>query len=106
MTLPTMIAGVDRASTLEWCRRIDEGPWSTLAIGERIAYPNQELWVTLSAGVKSGLLESSTDAESSAARSRCVKPNSRSAKAGKTTGWISFFSSAYPGPSMCSAQVR
>ncbi len=49
MTLPTMIAGVDRASTLEWCRRIDDGPWSTLAIGERIAYPNQELWVTLSA---------------------------------------------------------
>jgi len=49
MTLPTMIAGVDRASTLEWCRRVDAGPWSTLAIGERIAYPNQELWVTLSA---------------------------------------------------------
>lgn len=49
MTLPTMIAGVDRATTLEWCRRIDAGPWSTLAIGERIAYPNQELWVTLSA---------------------------------------------------------
>lgn len=49
MTLPTMIAGVDRATTLEWCRRIDGGPWSTLAIGERIAYPNQELWVTLSA---------------------------------------------------------
>ncbi len=49
MTLPTMIAGVDRASTLEWCRRIEAGPWSTLAIGERIAYPNQELWVTLSA---------------------------------------------------------
>jgi alkanesulfonate monooxygenase SsuD/methylene tetrahydromethanopterin reductase-like flavin-dependent oxidoreductase (luciferase family) len=49
MTLPTMIAGVDRATTLEWCRRVDDGPWSTLAIGERIAYPNQELWVTLSA---------------------------------------------------------
>jgi alkanesulfonate monooxygenase SsuD/methylene tetrahydromethanopterin reductase-like flavin-dependent oxidoreductase (luciferase family) len=49
LTLPTMIAGVDRDTTLAWCRGIDDGPFSTLAIGERIAYPNQELFVTLSA---------------------------------------------------------
>jgi alkanesulfonate monooxygenase SsuD/methylene tetrahydromethanopterin reductase-like flavin-dependent oxidoreductase (luciferase family) len=49
LTLPTMISGVDRDATLEWCRRIDEAPFSTLALGERIAYPNQELFVTLAA---------------------------------------------------------
>ena len=47
LTLPTMITGVDRDTTLEWCRRIDDGPFSTLALGERIAYPNQELVVTM-----------------------------------------------------------
>jgi alkanesulfonate monooxygenase SsuD/methylene tetrahydromethanopterin reductase-like flavin-dependent oxidoreductase (luciferase family) len=49
LTLPTMISGVDREATLEWCRRIDQAPFSTLALGERIAYPNQELFVTLAA---------------------------------------------------------
>lgn len=47
LTLPSMIAGLDRAVLLEWCRRIDAGPFSTLAIGERIAYPNVELMVSL-----------------------------------------------------------
>jgi alkanesulfonate monooxygenase SsuD/methylene tetrahydromethanopterin reductase-like flavin-dependent oxidoreductase (luciferase family) len=49
MTLPSMVGGLDRAGLLEWCRRVDEGPWSTLAIGERIAYPNVELFTTLAA---------------------------------------------------------
>jgi len=49
MTVPSMIAGLDRAAILDWCRRIDEGPWSTLAIGERIAYPNIELFTSLAA---------------------------------------------------------
>jgi alkanesulfonate monooxygenase SsuD/methylene tetrahydromethanopterin reductase-like flavin-dependent oxidoreductase (luciferase family) len=49
LTLPTMIADLDRDTTVGWCRAIDDGPFSTLAIGERIAYPNQELFVTLSA---------------------------------------------------------
>ena len=49
LTLPTMIAGVDRATLLEWCRRIDAGPFSTLAIGERVTYPNHDLFVTLAA---------------------------------------------------------
>ena len=48
LTLPSMIGGLDRTTLLEWCRRIDAGPFSTLAIGERIAYPNAELVVTLS----------------------------------------------------------
>ena len=38
-----------RPDTLEWCRRIDAGPFSTLALGERVAYPNQELFVTMAA---------------------------------------------------------
>jgi alkanesulfonate monooxygenase SsuD/methylene tetrahydromethanopterin reductase-like flavin-dependent oxidoreductase (luciferase family) len=49
LTLPTMIAGVDRSTLLDWSRRIDDGPFSTLALGERIAYPNQEIFVTLAA---------------------------------------------------------
>jgi len=49
MTVPTMIEGLDRATVLEWFRRIDEGPYATLALGERIAYPNLELFTTLAA---------------------------------------------------------
>jgi alkanesulfonate monooxygenase SsuD/methylene tetrahydromethanopterin reductase-like flavin-dependent oxidoreductase (luciferase family) len=49
LTLPTMISDVDRDATIEWCRRIDRSPFSTLALGERIAYPNQDLFVTLAA---------------------------------------------------------
>lgn len=49
MTVPSMIEGLDRSVLLEWFRRIDTGPFSTLAIGERIAYPNVELFTTLAA---------------------------------------------------------
>jgi alkanesulfonate monooxygenase SsuD/methylene tetrahydromethanopterin reductase-like flavin-dependent oxidoreductase (luciferase family) len=49
MTLPTMVAGLDRKTILEWCRRIDAGPFSTIAAGERLAYPNQEMITTLAA---------------------------------------------------------
>lgn len=48
MTLPTMITH-DRESTLQWCRRIDEGPWSSLAVPERITYPSHSWIVELSA---------------------------------------------------------
>jgi alkanesulfonate monooxygenase SsuD/methylene tetrahydromethanopterin reductase-like flavin-dependent oxidoreductase (luciferase family) len=49
LTLPTMVPGLDRDTILEWARRIDRGPFSTLAAGERITFPNQELMVTMSA---------------------------------------------------------
>jgi len=49
LTLPTMINGVGREVLLDWCRRIDVGPFSTLALGERIAYQNHELFVTMAA---------------------------------------------------------
>ena len=48
MTLPTMAAGMDRALTNEWCAGIDEGPFRSLAIGERIAFDNLEMHTTLS----------------------------------------------------------
>ena len=48
MNLPVMVPGLDRRTVLEWCRRIDAGPFSTLAAGERITFPNPEVMVTLS----------------------------------------------------------
>lgn len=49
LNLPIMAPGLDRARTLDWCRRIDEGPWSSLAAGQRIAYPNPEQLTLLGA---------------------------------------------------------
>jgi alkanesulfonate monooxygenase SsuD/methylene tetrahydromethanopterin reductase-like flavin-dependent oxidoreductase (luciferase family) len=49
MNLPVMVPGLDRARILEWSRRIDCGPYATLAAGERITFPNLEILVTLSA---------------------------------------------------------
>ena len=47
--LPVMVPGLDRKKLLEWCRRIDAGPFSTLGVGERINFPNPEAMVALSA---------------------------------------------------------
>ena len=44
-----MVVGLDRATLLDWMRGVDAGPFSTLGLGERIAYPNQELMTTLAA---------------------------------------------------------
>lgn len=49
MHLPVMVPGLDRGLILDWSRRIDAGPFSTLAAGERINFPNPEILVTLSA---------------------------------------------------------
>lgn len=43
MTLPGMDPGLDRKRLLEWVRRIEEGPFDTLAFGERMAFFNPEL---------------------------------------------------------------
>lgn len=48
LNLPVMVPGLDRTHVLEWSRRIDRGPFSTLAAGERITFPNPEMLVTLS----------------------------------------------------------
>ncbi|MCW2546991.1 MAG: hypothetical protein JWN96_1451 [Mycobacterium sp.] len=49
MTLPTMAHGYDRHTTLRWARRIDEGPYASLSVGERITFHNQEQYVILAA---------------------------------------------------------
>jgi alkanesulfonate monooxygenase SsuD/methylene tetrahydromethanopterin reductase-like flavin-dependent oxidoreductase (luciferase family) len=48
ITLPTMRSGLDRDLTNMWCAAIDEGPFRSLAIGERIAFDNLEMHTTLS----------------------------------------------------------
>lgn len=48
MNLPVMVPGLDRALVLEWARRIDRGPFSTLAAGERVNFPNPDVMVVLS----------------------------------------------------------
>lgn len=48
MTLPTMASGMDRGLLNDWCAGIDDGPYRSLAIGERIAFDNLEMHTTLS----------------------------------------------------------
>ncbi len=49
LNLPVMAPGLDREHLYAWCRAIDEGPFSSLAVGERINFPNPEMTVTISA---------------------------------------------------------
>jgi alkanesulfonate monooxygenase SsuD/methylene tetrahydromethanopterin reductase-like flavin-dependent oxidoreductase (luciferase family) len=49
LNLPVMAPGLDRKLLYAWCRMIDEGPFSSLAVGERINFPNPEITVTLAA---------------------------------------------------------
>ena len=49
MTLPSMVREYDRSTTLAWCRGVDEGPYASLACGERITFHNQEMRVLLAA---------------------------------------------------------
>lgn len=46
VSLPTMATGYTRATTVEWSRGIDEGPFSSISCGERITFHNQEMLVT------------------------------------------------------------
>ncbi len=48
MTLPTMLPQT-RDQTLAWIRGIDEGPWSSLAVPERVTYTSHSLTVQLAA---------------------------------------------------------
>jgi alkanesulfonate monooxygenase SsuD/methylene tetrahydromethanopterin reductase-like flavin-dependent oxidoreductase (luciferase family) len=47
MTLPTMVPDLTREHVHEWSRRIDAGPYASLALGERITFPNIEAMVTM-----------------------------------------------------------
>ena len=48
-SLPTMIAGIDGPTVIEWCRRIEADGYSSIGFGERIAYQNLEIFSVLSA---------------------------------------------------------
>jgi alkanesulfonate monooxygenase SsuD/methylene tetrahydromethanopterin reductase-like flavin-dependent oxidoreductase (luciferase family) len=48
MTLPTMVPH-GRTEVLSWCRAVDEGPFTSLAVPERTAYPSHSWVVQLSA---------------------------------------------------------
>ncbi len=49
ITLPTMIASTGGDLLMEWARRADAGPFSSLAVGERITYHNFDLIVSMAA---------------------------------------------------------
>lgn len=42
INLPVMAPGLDRDRIHAWCERVDAGPWSSIAAGERINFPNPE----------------------------------------------------------------
>src|SRR3954451_14374648 len=48
MTLPTMLPH-GRRELLAWCRGIDDGPFSSLAVPERVTYTSHSLTVQLAA---------------------------------------------------------
>jgi alkanesulfonate monooxygenase SsuD/methylene tetrahydromethanopterin reductase-like flavin-dependent oxidoreductase (luciferase family) len=47
--LPGTIPGTHGATILDWARRADAGPFSSLAVLDRIVYPNYEPLITLAA---------------------------------------------------------
>ena len=49
MTLPVMEPDLTRKDLEKWAKKIDTGPWSHIALGERILFPNPEFISTLSA---------------------------------------------------------
>ncbi|MDC0942960.1 LLM class flavin-dependent oxidoreductase [Gammaproteobacteria bacterium] len=49
MTLPVMEPDLSRRDLEDWTLRVDAGPWSHIALGERILFPNPEFISTLSA---------------------------------------------------------
>ena len=49
MNLPVMAPGLDRDTFLAWCRAVDQGPFHTLAAGERVAFYNPDIIAALGA---------------------------------------------------------
>lgn len=49
MTMPVMEPDLDREILHRWATRIDAGPWSSLAFGERMAFTNPEITALLGA---------------------------------------------------------
>jgi alkanesulfonate monooxygenase SsuD/methylene tetrahydromethanopterin reductase-like flavin-dependent oxidoreductase (luciferase family) len=46
MTLPSSVAHT-RRQFIDWCRLVDEGPWSSLAVPERVTYVTHDITVEL-----------------------------------------------------------
>ena len=44
-----MCRGYSRASTVDWARLADQGPFSSISCGERMTFHNPEAWITLAA---------------------------------------------------------
>lgn len=49
MTIPFMEPGWTRRSMRQWAETIDNGPWASLAMGERITFVNPEFMTSLAA---------------------------------------------------------
>ena len=49
MTLPVMEPDVDADMLETWCRAVDDGPFSSLCFGERMAFDNPETLTLLGA---------------------------------------------------------
>lgn len=49
IALPTMCSGYNRSSTVDWCLRAEQGPFSSISCGERMAFHNPEMWTTMAA---------------------------------------------------------
>jgi hypothetical protein len=49
LALPTMATGFTRATFMEWCQGIDEGPYSSISAGKRITFHNPELLLAITA---------------------------------------------------------
>ena len=47
--LPATIPGVSGPQVLEWAKRVDSGPFSSLGILDRLVYHNYEPLITLAA---------------------------------------------------------
>jgi alkanesulfonate monooxygenase SsuD/methylene tetrahydromethanopterin reductase-like flavin-dependent oxidoreductase (luciferase family) len=47
--LPTTVPGADRRLVLEWARRADEGPFSSVAVLDRVAYDSYDPFASLAA---------------------------------------------------------
>ena len=49
VALPQMAPGYGPSTTVDWARRIDAGPFSSVSAGERVTFPNPEMVATLGA---------------------------------------------------------
>jgi alkanesulfonate monooxygenase SsuD/methylene tetrahydromethanopterin reductase-like flavin-dependent oxidoreductase (luciferase family) len=49
VALPQMAPGYGPGTTVEWARRIDQGPFSSVSAGERVTFDNPEMVATLGA---------------------------------------------------------